>query len=61
MTDNSNDSTATDGTGGGHPGDTEGNGPTQIPEESVASESELKLDNQPAARDRNTHTEQGTT
>lgn len=54
--DNGNDSTAIDRTGDDHPGGAQGNGPTQIPEESVSSESELKMDNQPAARDRKQNT-----
>lgn len=45
------DSTSIDRTGDDHPGGAEGNGPTDIPEESVSSESELALENQAAKRE----------
>ena len=44
--DSGTDKTAIDRTGDEHPGGAQGNGPTDIPEESVASEDELKLENQ---------------
>lgn len=50
--DDSTDRTAVDRTGDEHPGGAQGNGPTDIPEESVSSESELSLDKQAAKRER---------
>ena len=45
------DSTAIDRTGDDHPGGAKGNGPTNIPEETVSSESDLRLDNQTGGND----------
>lgn len=46
--DSGTDSTSVDRSGDEHPGGAEGNGPTNVPEESPSSESELALDRQPA-------------
>ena len=49
--DSGTDSTAIDRTGDDHPNGAQGNGPTDIPEETVSSESDLKLENQAAKRE----------
>lgn len=49
--DSSTDNTSVDRTGDDHPGGAEGNGPTNVPGETVSSESDLALDKQAAQRE----------